>query len=32
MTGATPLALTLARLQQWIPGSRLVGDASTVIA
>ncbi len=32
MTGATPLAFTLARLQQWIPGSRLVGDASTVIA
>jgi len=28
----TPLGITLAQAQQWIPGSRLVGDASTVIA
>lgn len=32
MTDTTPLGITLARVQQWIPGSRLVGDASTVIA
>lgn len=32
MTGSTPLNLTLAQVQPWIPGSRLVGDASTVIA
>ncbi|MFM9922315.1 UDP-N-acetylmuramoyl-tripeptide--D-alanyl-D-alanine ligase [Variovorax sp. H27-G14] len=28
----TPLDLTLADVQQWIPGSRLVGDGATVIA
>ena len=28
----TPLDITLARIQQWIPGSRLVGDGSIVIA
>ncbi|MGJ7612555.1 MULTISPECIES: UDP-N-acetylmuramoyl-tripeptide--D-alanyl-D-alanine ligase [unclassified Variovorax] len=32
MTGTTSLDITLAQVQQWIPGSRLVGDASTVIA
>ncbi|MBN8756162.1 MULTISPECIES: UDP-N-acetylmuramoyl-tripeptide--D-alanyl-D-alanine ligase [Variovorax] len=32
MTDSTPLGITLAQAQQWIPGSRLVGDASTVIA
>jgi len=32
MTDTTPLNITLAQVQQWIPGSRLVGDASTVIA
>jgi len=33
MTGiTTPLDITLARIQQWIPGSRLVGDGSIVIA
>jgi UDP-N-acetylmuramoyl-tripeptide--D-alanyl-D-alanine ligase len=32
MTDTTPLNLTLAQVQQWIPGSRLIGDASTVIA
>ncbi|WP_454904651.1 UDP-N-acetylmuramoyl-tripeptide--D-alanyl-D-alanine ligase [Variovorax gossypii] len=32
MTDTTPLGITLAQAQQWIPGSRLVGDASTVIA
>ena len=29
---STPLNLTLAQAQQWVPGSRLVGDPSTVIA
>jgi UDP-N-acetylmuramoyl-tripeptide--D-alanyl-D-alanine ligase len=32
MTDTTALDLTLAQVQQWIPGSRLVGDASRVIA
>ncbi|MFS2164662.1 UDP-N-acetylmuramoyl-tripeptide--D-alanyl-D-alanine ligase [Variovorax sp. Varisp62] len=32
MTDTTPLNITLAQVQQWIPGSHLVGDASTVIA
>jgi UDP-N-acetylmuramoyl-tripeptide--D-alanyl-D-alanine ligase len=32
MTDTTPLDLTLAQVQQWIPGSRLVGDGATVIA
>ncbi|MDN6884427.1 UDP-N-acetylmuramoyl-tripeptide--D-alanyl-D-alanine ligase [Variovorax sp. CAN2819] len=33
MTGiTTPLDITLSRIQQWIPGSRLVGDGSIVIA
>ncbi|MEZ2299121.1 UDP-N-acetylmuramoyl-tripeptide--D-alanyl-D-alanine ligase [Variovorax sp. RCC_210] len=32
MTDSTPLNLTLAQVQQWIPGSRLVGDGATVIA
>ncbi|MGJ7525533.1 UDP-N-acetylmuramoyl-tripeptide--D-alanyl-D-alanine ligase [Variovorax sp. GB1P17] len=32
MSDTTPLNMTLAQAQQWIPGSRLVGDPSTVIA
>ena len=32
MSDTTSLALTLAQLQQWIPGARLVGDPATVIA
>ncbi|MDQ0610553.1 UDP-N-acetylmuramoyl-tripeptide--D-alanyl-D-alanine ligase [Variovorax sp. W1I1] len=32
MTDMTPLNMTLAQAQQWIPGSRLVGDPATVIA
>ena len=33
MTGiTTPLDITLARIQQWIPGSRLVGSGDIVIA
>ena len=32
MSATTSLALTLAQLQQWIPGARLVGDPATVIA
>lgn len=32
MTDTTPLNITLAQVQQWVPGSRLVGDGSTVIA
>ncbi|WP_447779848.1 UDP-N-acetylmuramoyl-tripeptide--D-alanyl-D-alanine ligase [Variovorax boronicumulans] len=29
---STPLNLTLAQAQQWVPGSRLVGDPATVVA
>ena len=29
---STPLNLTLAQAQQWVPGSRIVGDPATVIA
>ena len=32
MSDMTPLDMTLAQAQQWIPGSRLVGDPATVIA
>lgn len=32
MSDMTPLNMTLAQAQQWIPGSRLVGDPATVIA
>ena len=32
MSVATPLMLTLAQAQQWIPGARLVGDGATTVA
>jgi UDP-N-acetylmuramoyl-tripeptide--D-alanyl-D-alanine ligase len=32
MSDTTPLNMTLAQAQQWIPDSRLVGDPATVIA
>jgi len=32
MSDSTPMMFTLAQAQQWIPGSRLVGDAETTIA
>jgi UDP-N-acetylmuramoyl-tripeptide--D-alanyl-D-alanine ligase len=32
MSAMTPLMLTLAQAQQWIPGARLVGDGATTVA
>ena len=31
MNQSTPLMLTLAQVQQWIPGARLVGEPTTLI-